>query len=450
VPSANLSLMRLNASLLKSTVVAALGGLLFGFDSAVIAGATGALTSLYGLSHWMLGFTVAAALCGTVVGSLLAGYPGDRLGRRDSLRLMAVLYVVSALGCGFAWDWYSLLVFRFVGGLGIGGSSVLGPMYIAEVSPAKWRGRLVGFFQFNVVSGILVAYLSNYLLGLLSLGGAEWRWKLGVAALPAVLFLGMLFGIPRSPRWLAQKRRVGEARAVLASTGSEDVDGELAEIVASIDAEHGHAREPLFSRKYRTPILLAVSLAMFNQLSGINAILYYLNDIFAKAGFNKVSGDLQAVAIGATNLVFTVIAMSVIDRVGRKILLLVGAVGTAVCLGGVSYIFATAHHESVLVWLLVGFIGFFAFSQGAVIWVYLSEIFPNRVRAQGQSLGSFTHWMMNALISFLFPAVAAASGALPFAFFAGMMAVQFVVVLVFFPETKGVTLEQMQKRMGIA
>ena len=450
MPSANLSLMRLNASLLKSTVVAALGGLLFGFDSAVIAGATGALTSLYGLSHWMLGFTVAAALCGTVVGSLLAGYPGDRLGRRDSLRLMAVLYVVSALGCGFAWDWYSLLVFRFVGGLGIGGSSVLGPMYIAEVSPAKWRGRLVGFFQFNVVSGILVAYLSNYLLGLLSLGGAEWRWKLGVAALPAVLFLGMLFGIPRSPRWLAQKRRVGEARAVLASTGSEDVDGELAEIVASIDAEHGHAREPLFSRKYRTPILLAVSLAMFNQLSGINAILYYLNDIFAKAGFNKVSGDLQAVAIGATNLVFTVIAMSVIDRVGRKILLLVGAVGTAVCLGGVSYIFATAHHESVLVWLLVGFIGFFAFSQGAVIWVYLSEIFPNRVRAQGQSLGSFTHWMMNALISFLFPAVAAASGALPFAFFAGMMAVQFVVVLVFFPETKGVTLEQMQKRMGIA
>jgi sugar porter (SP) family MFS transporter len=442
--------MRLNASLLKSTVVAALGGLLFGFDSAVIAGATGALTELYQLSHWMLGFTVAAALCGTVVGSVLAGYPGDRLGRRDSLRLMAVLYLASALGCAFAWNWYALLLFRFIGGLGIGGSSVLGPMYIAEVSPAKWRGRLVGFFQFNVVSGILLAYLSNYLLGRFSLGGLEWRWKLGVAAFPALLFLVMLFGIPRSPRWLAQKRRVAEARQALATIGAENVESELAEIVASIDAEHGHAGERLFSRKYRVPILLAVSLAMFNQLSGINAILYYLNDIFAKAGFSKVSGDLQAVAIGATNLLFTVIAMSVIDRIGRKLLLLVGAVGTAVCLGGVSYIFSTAHHESMLLWLLVGFIGFFAFSQGAVIWVYLSEVFPNRVRAQGQSLGSATHWIMNALISFLFPMVAAASGALPFAFFAAMMAVQFVVVLVFFPETKGVSLEQMQKRLEIA
>ncbi len=442
--------MRLNASLLKSTVVAALGGLLFGFDSAVIAGATHALTELYRLSHWMLGFTVAAALCGTVAGSVLAGYPGDRLGRRNSLRLMAVLYLVSALGCAFAWNWHALLLFRFIGGLGIGGSSVLGPMYIAEVSPPKLRGRLVGFFQFNVVSGILLAYLSNYLLGRLSLGGVEWRWKLGVAAFPALLFLVMLFGIPRSPRWLAQKRRVAEARQALATIGAENADGELAEIVASIDAEHGHDREPLFSSKYRLPILLAVSLAMFNQLSGINAILYYLNDIFAKAGFDKVSSDLQAVAIGATNLLFTVIAMSVIDRIGRKVLLLVGAVGTAACLGGVSYVFSTARHESMLLWLLVGFIGFFAFSQGAVIWVYLSEVFPNRVRAQGQSLGSFTHWIMNAMISFLFPMVAASSGALPFAFFAVMMAVQFVVVLLFFPETKGVSLEQMQKRLGIA
>jgi sugar porter (SP) family MFS transporter len=449
-PSDNLSLMRLNGSLLKSTVVAALGGLLFGFDSAVIAGATHALTELYRLSHWMLGFTVAAALCGTVIGSVTAGYPGDRLGRRDSLRLMAVLYLVSALGCAFAWDWYSLLVFRFIGGLGIGGSSVLGPMYIAEVSPAKWRGRLVGFFQFNVVSGILLAYFSNYVIGHFPLGGVEWRWKLGVAAFPALLFLLMLFGIPRSPRWLAQKRRVPEARQVLATIGAEDAEGELAEIVASIDAEHGHQEEPLFTRKYRVPILLAVSLAMFNQLSGINAILYYLNDIFARAGFSKVSGDLQAVAIGATNLLFTVIAMSVIDRVGRKLLLLVGAVGTAACQGGVAYVFLTARHESMLVWLLVGFIGFFAFSQGAVIWVYLSEVFPNRVRAQGQSLGSFTHWIMNALISFLFPMVAARSGALPFAVFGAMMAVQFVVVLAFFPETKGVSLEQMQKRMGIA
>ncbi|MGO9232267.1 MAG: sugar porter family MFS transporter [Bryobacteraceae bacterium] len=442
--------MRLNASLLKCTVVAALGGLLFGFDSAVIAGATHALTGLFQLSNWMLGFTVAAALCGTVVGSMFAGYPGDRLGRRDSLRLMAVLYLISALGCAFSWNWYSLLLARFIGGLGIGGSSVLGPMYIAEVSPAKWRGRLVGFFQINVVSGILLAYFSNYLIGRFSLGDAEWRWKLGIAALPALLFLLMLYRIPRSPRWLAQKRRVADARQVLATIGAENVEGELAEIVSSIDAEHGHERERLFSRKYRVPVLLAVSLAMFNQLSGINAILYYLNDIFARAGFSKVSGDLQAVAIGATNLLFTLIAMSVIDRIGRKLLLLVGAVGTAACLGGVSLIFSTARHESMLLWLLIGFIGFFAFSQGAVIWVYLSEVFPNRVRAQGQSLGSFTHWIMNALISFLFPMVAAASGALPFGFFGIMMAVQFVVVLFFFPETKGVSLEQMQKRMGIA
>jgi len=442
--------MRLNASLLKCTVVAALGGLLFGFDSAVIAGATHALTDLFQLSHLMLGFTVAAALCGTVAGSMFAGYPGDRLGRRDSLRLMAVLYLVSALGCAFSWNWYSLLLARFIGGLGIGGSSVLGPMYIAEVSPAKWRGRLVGFFQINVVSGILLAYFSNYLIGRFSLGDAEWRWKLGIAALPALLFLLMLFRIPRSPRWLAQKRRVADARQVLATIGAENVEGELAEIVSSIDAEHGHERERLFSRKYRVPVLLAVSLAMFNQLSGINAILYYLNDIFARAGFSKVSGDLQAVAIGATNLLFTLIAMSVIDRIGRKLLLLVGAVGTAACLGGVSLIFSTARHESMLLWLLIGFIGFFAFSQGAVIWVYLSEVFPNRVRAQGQSLGSFTHWIMNALISFLFPMVAALSGALPFGFFGIMMAVQFVVVLFFFPETKGVSLEQMQKRMGIA
>jgi len=431
-------------------MAAALGGLMFGFDSAVIAGTTHALTGLYQLSDRTLGFTVAAALWGTVAGSVFAGYPGSRIGRRDSLRLMAVLYLASALGCAFAWNWYALLLFRFLGGLGIGGSSVLGPMYIAEVSPARWRGRLVGVFQFNVVSGILVAYLSNYLLGRLGFGGAEWRWKLGVAALPALIFLLMLFGIPRSPRWLAQKGRLAEARQALERVGAENAESALAEIVASIDAAHGHGEEPLFVRKYRRPVLLAVSLAMFNQLSGINAILYYLNDIFARAGYSKVSGDLQAVAIGATNLLFTVIAMSVIDRVGRKALLVVGAAGTAVCQGAVAYVFWSGRHEAMLLWLLVGFIGFFAFSQGAVIWVYLSEIFPNRVRAQGQSLGSFTHWIMNAIISWVFPTVAAASGALPFAFFAAMMAVQLAVVLLLFPETKGVSLEQMQKQMGIA
>jgi sugar porter (SP) family MFS transporter len=271
-----------------------------------------------------------------------------------------------------------------------------------------------------------------------------------VAAAPAVLFFLMLFGIPQSPRWLAKKQRTEEARSVLVLTGEENVEGELKGIVDSIDAQHGHADEPLFSRKYRVPIFLAITIGMFNQLSGINAILYYLNDIFQRAGFSKVSGDLQAVAVGATNLLFTILAMSVIDKFGRKKMLLVGAVGTAVCLAGVAWVFATARHEAMLVWLLVGFIAFFAFSQGAVIWVYLSEVFPNRVRAKGQSLGSFTHWAMNALISSTFPLLAAASGAAPFVFFSAMMVVQFFVVLSFYPETKGVSLEQMQKKMGIS
>jgi len=442
--------MRINSSLLRSTGVAALGGLLFGFDTAVIAGATHALSDAYQLSPTALGLTVASALWGTILGAIFAGIPGDRYGRRDSLRVMAVLYIISALGCAFAWDWYSLVCFRLIGGLGIGGSSVLGPMYIAEIAPAKWRGRLVGFFQFNVVGGILLAYLSNYLMGLASFGASEWRWKLGVSAAPALVFFLLLFGIPRSPRWLAKKGRTAEARDVLLQIGEENVDAELRDIVASIDADHGHADEPLFQRKYLLPIFLAVSIGMFNQLSGINAILYYLNDIFAKAGFSKVSGDLQAVAIGATNLLFTLIAMSVIDKLGRKTLLVVGAVGTAVCLAGVAYIFSTGRHEDWLVWLLVGYIAFFAFSQGAVIWVYLGEIFPNRVRAKGQSLGSTTHWVMNAIISGVFPVLAARSGAVPFIFFSLMMVVQLVVVWMVYPETKGITLEEMQKKLGIA
>ena len=441
--------MKLSGSLLRSTVVAALGGLLFGFDTVVISGTTSALTSTWHLSAWGLGTTVASALVGTIIGSLLAGIPGDRLGRRDGLRLMAVLYLISALGCAFAWDWYSVILFRVIGGLGIGGSSVLGPMYIAEIAPARWRGRLVGLFQLNVVSGILLAYLSNYLVGLESFGDIEWRWKLGVSAVPAALFLAMLFGIPRSPRWLANKGRTDEARAVLAAIGEQNVEGELADIVSSIDLEHTHGHEPLFQKKFRLPLFLAISIAMFNQLSGINAILYYLNDIFARAGFSKVSGDLQAVAIGATNLLFTMIAMTVIDRIGRKTLLLVGSVGTAVCLAGVGHIFYWGRHEDLLVWLLIGFIAFFAFSQGAVIWVYLSEVFPNLVRAKGQSLGSFTHWIMATLISQLFPVIAVSSKAAPFVFFAACMALQFVVVLVAYPETKGVTLEDMRKKLGV-
>jgi MFS transporter, SP family, arabinose:H+ symporter len=440
--------VRLNSYLLKSTIVAALGGLLFGFDTAVISGTTHALTETFHLSPWALGMTVSAALWGTIVGSMLAGIPGDRYGRRDSLRLMAVLYLVSSLGCAFAGNWTALVLFRFIGGLGIGGSSVLGPMYIAEVAPAKWRGRLVGLFQFNIVFGILLAYLSNYLVGTMQFGAAEWRWKLGIPALPALLFLLMLFGIPRSPRWLVKKQRIAEAREVLRLTGEQDYEQELQDIIVSIDAEHV-TNDSLFTWKYRFPIFLAVSIGVFNQLSGINAILYYLNDIFAYAGFNKVSSDLQAVAIGGTNLFFTMVAMSVIDRIGRKTLLLIGSVGTAACLAGVAAIFFTNSHQNLLVWLLIGYIAFFGFSQGAVIWVFISEVFPNRVRAKGQSLGSFSHWFMNALISGIFPLLAASSGGYPFIFFSVMMVLQFFVVLFVYPETKGVSLEQMQKKLGI-
>jgi SP family arabinose:H+ symporter-like MFS transporter len=440
--------MKLSPALIQSTIVASLGGLLFGFDTAVIAGTTAALTQAYALSPFWLGFTVASALCGTILGALIAGIPGNRYGRRDCLRGMAILYVLSAFGCAFAWNWFSLLFFRFVAGLGIGGSSVIGPMYIAEIAPARWRGRLVGFFQFNVVTGILLAYFSNYVVGLAGFAGFEWRWKLGIAGLPALLFLLMLYFIPRSPRWLVQKGRVAEARTVLQITGEQDIERELQEIVESIDREHGHAEEPLFQSKYRLPIFLAISIGMFNQLSGINAILYYLNDIFARAGFSKVSSDLQSVAIGFTNLIFTMIAMLVIDRLGRKNLLLIGSIGTCACLAGVALVFNLGKFEGMLLWLLVGFIAFFALSQGAVIWVYLSEVFPTRVRAKGQSLGSFTHWAMNAVISWLFPFVAAFSRSAPFMFFSAMMALQFMVVFTVYPETKGVSLEEMQKKLS--
>jgi sugar porter (SP) family MFS transporter len=323
-------------------------------------------------------------------------------------------------------------------------------MYIAEIAPAKWRGRLVGFFQFNVVAGILLAYFSNYLIGRANLGQQDWRWMLGVSGIPALFFFIMLFTIPRSPRWLAQKSRVGEARQVLEQIGEENVETELQDIVKSIDVEHGHGSEPLFSAKYRFPIFLAISIGMFNQLSGINAILYYLNDIFARAGFSRVSGDLQSVLVGFANLIATMLAMSIIDRVGRKTLLLLGSIGCTLCLAGVAAVFLTSTHENLLVWLLIGFIASFGFSQGAVIWVFISEVFPNRVRAKGQSLGSFTHWFMNAIISLVYPSIAAKSKGAPFVFFALMMALQFVVVLITYPETKGITLEKMQEKFGIA
>lgn len=440
--------MTINSHVIKSTVVAALGGLLFGFDTAVISGTTNALTNTYHLSPALLGITVSSALVGTVVGAMTAGIPGQKFGRRDSLRVMAIFYVISALGCALAWNWPALIFFRFVGGVGIGGSSVLGPMYIAEIAPTEWRGRLVGFFQVNIVVGILLAYMSNVLIDMMHLGATEWRWQLGVSGIPATFFLIALFGIPRSPRWLAMQAKLDEALNVLRLTGIPHPQNELDEIVASIHLER-HSTDPLFSRQYRLPIFLAITVGMFCQLSGINAILYYLNDIFALAGATKVSGALQAVAVGATNLVATLLAMAVIDRFGRKKLLLVGTTGLIVCLAAVSYVFMTHQHLRWLVWLLMAYIACFAISQGAVVWVYISEVFPTRVRSKGQALGSSSHWITNAIISLIFPIMATSSGAYPFIFFAAMMVLDVFLILKYYPETKGISLEQMQHSFGI-
>ena len=443
--------MSLRPQLVRSAAVAALGSFLFGFDTAVISGTTEALRLRFGLDSAQLGFTVASALLGTILGALAAGKPSERYGRRPVLRALAVLYFFSAAGCGLAPGWVSLLVFRFVGGLAIGGSSVVAPMYIAEIAPAAVRGRLVALSQFNVVAGILAAYLSNYIIATM-VGGPEsnaWRVMLGIAAVPAALFYVFVRRIPESPRWLVKQHRHGEAEDVLRRVGSEDAAALVSEIAESLHEETVSADEPFFQRKYRRPILLAVMVATFNQLAGINALIFYTADIFRMAGAGRSSALVQSVVIGFTNLLFTMAAMTVIDRFGRKRLLLVGAAGLALCLGLVAYAFHTGGGGTLVLASLIGYIAFFAFSQGSVIWVYLSEIFPNRVRARGQALGSFTHWFWAALVSWTFPVIAEASGASAFAFFAAMMVLQFVLVWVFLPETKGVSLERIQRTLGI-
>ncbi|MEO6817066.1 MAG: sugar porter family MFS transporter [Edaphobacter sp.] len=441
--------LALNRYIVKSSLVGALGGFLFGFDTAVIAGTTHELTHVFHLSPTGIGVTVSMAVWGAVLGAMTSGILGERIGGRQALRFMAALYIVSALGCAFAWNWPSLLAFRFLGGIGVGGSSVLGPVYIAELAPAKWRGRLVGMFQINVVIGILLAYLSNSIITGLHVGAMAWRWEFGVAAVPAMLFGAFLFTVPMSSRWLVTQNRIAEAREVLDLLGSPSTESELKEIVESIHFDRSIKHESVFQRRYLVPILLASSLGALNQLSGINAILYYLNDIFASAGFSQLSGNVQSVVIGLMNLVATLIAMSMIDKLGRKTLLLIGSVGMAVSLGGVARIFHAGTSSSSLLGFLVAFIFFFAISQGSVVWVYISEIFPTRVRSKGQGVGSSAHWIMNAVIAAIFPYVAARSRSLPFVFFAGMMALQFLLVLIFFPETKGKSLEQIQSKFSI-
>jgi sugar porter (SP) family MFS transporter len=385
---------------------------------------------------------------GTVVGALGAGVVGQKLGGRETLRITALLYLASAVGCGLAWGWPSFMLFRFIGGLGIGASSVLGPVYIAELAPAKWRGRLVAAFQFNVVFGILVAYVSNYLIHLLNLGATEWRWQVGIAAIPAVGFLALLFGIPRSPRWLVSKGQIAEALSILKLMGEPEPETELADIRMALNQEHATLHQPVFRWKYRYPLFLAISIGAFNQLAGVNVILYYLNSIFSAAGFTQISGYQQAIAIGATNFLFAIVGISLIDKIGRKTLLLIGAAGTATCLTGVAWLFKTHTHPGALVWLLVTYIAFFSMSQGAVIWVYIGEVFPTSVRSKGQGIGSASHWIMNTIIALEFPVVAHSfSTQTPFYFFAVMTVVQFFVVLFVYPETKGQTLEALQRRL---
>ena len=431
----------------RVVIIASLAGMLFGFDTAVIAGVTHALRAEFSLSPAGRGAAVSSALWGTLAGALLAGRPGDRYGSRDMLRIVALLYVISALGSAAAWNLSSFAVCRFLAGVAIGASSVLAPVYLAEIAPADRRGALVGLFQLNIVIGILLAYGSNFCVAQLIGGPDVWRVKLAVAALPALLFFVLLFTIPASPRWLASKARFAQAEASLRRLGCADPRAAL-DAMTVPPAAPDAPRQRLSWPAHRRPILLAVGLACFNQLSGINAVLYYLNDIFAAAGFDAWSADLQSIAIGAANLGATLLGISLLDRAGRRTLMLIGSVGTALALIGVAFIMAAGAHRGSLLPLLILFIASFAVSQGAVIWVYLSEIFPTAVRARGQGLGSATHWILNALIAGAFPVVAAHSKAAPFAFFAAMMLLQFIAALEFMPETRGVALERMSERLS--
>jgi len=443
--------MKLSAILIRSAIVAGLGGLLFGFDTAVISGTTDWLKREFSLTDFMLGFTVASALIGTIIGSIAVGKPADALGRRGILFVLATIFFVSSIGCGLAVGWTMFLIFRFIGGLAVGGASVVSPLYIAEISPARYRGRLVAITQFNIVLGILLAYLSNYIIGNLDLGPSECRWMFGVMAVPSAAFFALLIGTPQSPRWLVAKGRVDEGRAVLQMCGADtgNVEEEIRDIQASLDLEHHTLEEPFFASRYRKPILLAVAIAAFNQLSGINALIYYTAHIFKMAGYGSTDALLQSVIIGFTNLVFTIAAMTVIDHFGRRNLMLVGSVGYIVSLSAAAYSFYTGTGGTMLLASLIVFIASHAFGQGAVIWVFIGEVFPNRVRARGQALGSFTHWVMAALISWTFPMIAAQSGGHAFAFYAVCCVGQLLWVIFVMPETKGISLEKIQQELGI-
>ncbi|WP_282637162.1 sugar porter family MFS transporter [Sphingobacterium thalpophilum] len=437
----------------KNTVLAwsfvvALGGFLFGFDTAVISGAEKAVQAHWHLSEFQHGLTMAIALIGTVAGAALGAWPSDQLGRKNTLFVVAALYFISALGSALANDWTIFILFRFLGGIGVGVSSVTAPIYISEISPAGSRGKLVGLFQFNVVLGILIAYLSNYFIG--QTGEESWRWMLGVQCFPSLLFFVLIFCIPESPRWLLlHKNKLSEATAIMQKINSDGYEAEIAKIRSSAEKVNGEGK--LFVRQNARPILLAFCFALFNQLSGINAIIYYAPRVFEMAGLGAQGSLLSTVGIGLINFIFTLVAINFIDKVGRRKLMLIGSVGLIASLALVSQAFYTGQTTGFAITIyLMSFIAFFAFSQGAVIWVFISEIFPNDVRAKGQTFGSLTHWVMAAIITFCFPALTELlGGGGTFLVFAVFMLLQLIYVLRFMPETKGRSLEDMGQTINL-
>ncbi len=434
------------------TLTSALGGFLFGFDTAVISGGEQQIQLIWNLGNIVLGQMVAMALYGTIVGALFGGIPAQKFGRKYTLMAIAAFFVVSALGSALAPDIYSLMFFRFIGGLSIGASSVVAPMYISEIAPAKYRGRLTALFQFNIVLGVLIAYFSNYLIGAEVEG--SWRWMLGVEVVPASLFLVLVFFIPESPRWLiVAKNRVEEARAILSIVSPNDVEKSIEAIQAS-DFDKGKAAKlrDFISVRFKFPIMLAFLVAFFNQLSGINAVVYFAPRIFELTGMPADSALLSTVGMGLVNLVFTMLGLMLIDRFGRRFLMYVGSIGYIISLSAIAYAFFTETFTGVTVPILIFiFIASHAVGQGAVIWVFISEIFPNAIRSFGNSFGSATHWIFAALIAGNFVYFESVFGGAPiFAFFAFMMVFQLIFVWKIMPESKGITLEEMEVKLGIS
>ncbi|MBS1749006.1 MAG: sugar porter family MFS transporter [Bacteroidetes bacterium] len=435
--------------LLFWSIVVALGGFLFGFDTAVISGAEKSIQSYWQLSSFQHGITMSVALFGTVIGAALGSLPSDKLGRKKTLVIIAVLFLTSSVFTSLATNWAVFLFFRFMGGLGVGASSVTAPIYISEISSAKNRGRLVALFQFNVVTGILISYLSNYLIGI-STGDHSWRLMLGIMSIPSFLFLMLLRFVPESPRWLIlHNKNIGEAKKTLRIIDPEKYEEEIASILKTNEENKNKKQESLFSKKYKLPIFLAVAFAIFNQVSGINAIIYYAPRIFESSGLGTNSSLLSSVAIGSVNLLFTLLALSLIDRFGRRKLMLTGTIGLIVTLGIVAYLFINPLSDPyAIVVLLLAYIAFFAMSQGACIWVFISEIFPNTVRAKGQTLGSLTHWVMATIITFIFPVISENLGeGIIFFFFCAMMILQLGFVIKYMPETKGKSLEELETNL---